>query len=405
MTTHSHLQSKTARAKLEPRKKPYFISVSPGICLGYRRNQTVGSWLVRKADGLGGGVCTGFAHADDAEPANGRDILTFVMAQDRARELARGEHDRGGKLPTVEQCLQDYEGVLRAQRKSLGNISRVRFHLPPWLSNSAIDKLTFHALQNWRNRELLAKLKPATVNRTLRSLRAALTHAVKGDRRIPNRDAWQDGLKPLPDTHNPRNTILRDEQVATVVRVAHEQDVAFGLFVEVAALTGSRPSQIARLAIEDLISGQNPRVMMPVSKKGTGTKPMSHKPVPIPASLAARLAQAAAGRAADEPLLLRGDGTAWDAVANAHQRPFERVVERAGLDEAVTIYALRHSSIVRQILAGTPTRCIADAHDTSIGQIERTYSAFISGHSDVLLRKGLLDLAPPRGDNVVALRA
>ena len=78
---------------------------------------------------------------------------------------------------------------------------------------------------------------------------------------------------------------------------------------------------------------------------------------------------------------------------------------RAGIKTATTFYSLRHSSIVRQILAGTPLRVIADAHDTSTRQIEITYSAHISGHTDALLRRGLLDTAQPATGNVVPLKA
>jgi hypothetical protein len=48
-----------------------------------------------------------------------------------------------------------------------------------------------------------------------------------------------------------------------------------------------------------------------------------------------------------------------------HARPFQRATARAGLDpNEVTIYALRHGSIVRQIKANVP--------------IERHYSAEIA---------------------------
>jgi hypothetical protein len=65
------------------------------------------------------------------------------------------------------------------------------------------------------------------------------------------------------------------------------------------------------------------------------------------------------------------------------------------------MYALRHSAIVRQLLAGAPIRVVATAHDASVVQIEHTYSRFITDHSDTLLRRGLLDLSAPRGDNVM----
>ena len=38
------LETATARRKLPVRKKPFYITVSPGIALGYRRNIGGGSW-------------------------------------------------------------------------------------------------------------------------------------------------------------------------------------------------------------------------------------------------------------------------------------------------------------------------------------------------------------------------
>jgi hypothetical protein len=68
----------------------------------------------------------------------------------------------------------------------------------------------------------------------------------------------------------------------------------------------------------------------------------------------------------------------------------------AGIDPSeVTIYALRHSSIVRQLLANVSVRVVAVNHDTSVVMIERTYSRHIGDHADALARKALLDLGTP----------
>jgi hypothetical protein len=71
----------------------------------------------------------------------------------------------------------------------------------------------------------------------------------------------------------------------------------------------------------------------------------------------------------------------------------------------VTIYALRHTSIVRQLLATVAVRVVASLHDTSIAMIERTYSRHIGDHSDALARGAMLDIAEPAQDVVLALRA
>jgi hypothetical protein len=57
-------------------------------------------------------------------------------------------------------------------------------------------------------------------------------------------------------------------------------------------------------------------------------------------------------------------------------------------------YALRHSSIVRALMRGLPTRLVADAHDTSVAMLERTYARYIADHSDTALRAAQLDMTP-----------
>jgi integrase len=188
--------------------------------------------------------------------------------------------------------------------------------------------------------------------------------------------------------------------------VVHDPRIAsngVGLMVEVAAITGARLSRIARLEVGDL-QPDRLRLMLPRSAKGHDrSKKHERRAVPIPASLVTLLLEAAAGRSSDSPLLLRGDGRAWEAGKNPHRKDFRAVVAACGLDpDRTTLYALRHSSIVRQLLANVPIRLIAVAHDTSVEQIERNYSALISEYSDTLSRAALLDVTPPAGDSPIA---
>jgi hypothetical protein len=50
----AQLETRTARLKLELRKKPYTVRVAPGVRLGYRRNNAAGTWSVIAADGKSG---------------------------------------------------------------------------------------------------------------------------------------------------------------------------------------------------------------------------------------------------------------------------------------------------------------------------------------------------------------
>jgi hypothetical protein len=56
------------------------------------------------------------------------------------------------------------------------------------------------------------------------------------------------------------------------------------------------------------------------------------------------------------------------------------------------------------LLKNIPIRLVASLHNTSVAMIERTYSRYITEHSDDISRAALLQHEPPlAGDNVVAL--
>src|SRR5262249_25109009 len=167
-------------------------------------------------------------------------------------------------------------------------------------------------------------------------------------------------------------------------------------------------SQLARLEIGDLqANGADPRLLMPLSAKGRRRdKRHERRPVPITPALAVVLKQEAARRPSEAPLLLRSNGERWGPGRRRHHRQdFRAVVEAAALDpDVVTLSALRHSSIVRMLLANTPIRIVATLHDTSVKMVERTYSKHIAEHTDALARRALLDTAQtPPAANIVPL--
>jgi integrase len=256
-----------------------------------------------------------------------------------------------------------------------------------------VTLLNADELKAWRD-GLLDGRKPATINRVVAVLAAAFELAASVDPRISNRSAWKIGLRKLrgANARNARNVVLTDAQVRSLVAHAIEIGPEFGLLIETMAVTGARRSQLARLTVADLQDGRtDPRVMMPSSLKGKGSKRIDRVAVPIPRGLAAKLRASVQGRAPTDLLLPRPEGNAWRECDP--RRPFQAIATKAGLDPAdVTAYALRHTSITRMLVAGIPVRIVAKLHDTSVMMIEQTYSASIDEHADSRVRGVLLDL-------------
>lgn len=403
------LETRSARSRLKVAHKPYYRLIAPGLHLGYRKLASgPGTWIARRYIGDGTYAVENLRTrgnlivvADDFSDADGDAVLSFAQAQDQARVAARRGDDESGKLISVKEAVDRYHANLGLRGGDPANATRIKVHLPEALGGKSVAALAARDFRTWRDGLIRRKLSPATINRINAGFKAALNLAADDDERIVHR-VWERALPSIPDAAVARNVILPEDDVRSIIAAAYAESAAFGLFVEVAAVTGARPSQMWRLEVGD-VQGErdDPRLMMPASKKGRGQKKIARRPVPVPADLIARLRHAAGHRPSDAPLLLKPSGEAW--AKSDHLRLFTRVVERVGLGD-VTLYALRHSNIVRHLLGGVPIRVVAVNHDTSVAMIEKNYSAYIADHSDVVSRRALLDTAAPVAANVVKIR-
>jgi integrase len=388
------LDSRSARLKLPIRKGPYFHKIARGLSLAYRRNKTAGTWVVR---GTSNGMdwADAIGNADDYQDADGIKVLTFNQAQDAARKRVKiGPSYDASK---VGGAIEEYAASLKERGgDDIRNIGRLKKHLPPDLAGKMVGLLVSADLTAFRS-SLVGRMAKVSVNRTISILRAALNHAAdNSDEKITNRNAWHVGLKALPlddDDVNVGKAILPEPAIRVIVAQCYAISPQFGEYIETLAVTGTRASQADRLNGPDVEMGRKPRLMMPSSRKGR--KKAIRFPVPIPLALAQHLA----GRTGR---LFSHDGRAfndWD-----RRKLFAQAVEAAGYGaDAITPYSLRHSSIVRALLANVPIRVVAARHDTSVKQIEATYSRYILDHSDELDRRSILDMtAAPQSPAIAA---
>jgi hypothetical protein len=167
--------------------------------------------------------------ADDVADADGEHVLAFGDAQRKARDwfqaLARrdaGEPETGPY--SVSQALDDYESDLKTRRGDPGNVKRARAHVMPELLARPVATLTGPELRRWRDK-LAKEMAPASVNRTVTCLKAALNLAAEKNERIA-RGPWENGLKAIPDAERPRNVIVSDATVRSVLAECYETSPA-----------------------------------------------------------------------------------------------------------------------------------------------------------------------------------
>ncbi len=382
------LETRSARLRLSIRRKPYATKIARGLHLMYRRNRTAGTWAVRVVRD-GNDWVEQIGVADDHNEANGQDVLDYWQAQDRARKRAQG--GRASTAGSLGAVLDQYKRDLETRGGEVRNADRVRSYIPQRLRDKPAGTFTVADFRDVRN-AIAAKVLAATVARIISTLKAALALAEKLSG-LPNRKAWTHGLETLPDTREPDSPRpISDGQVKAIVAAAYKISTQFGEYVEVLAVTGTRPSQAERLQGDD-VQASAARLLMPSSRKGRSKK-IRRVPVPIPEKLAKRLS----GRTG--ALLLQPDGNAWTPRIRGWR--FRAAVKAVGFDaDEITLYALRHSSIIRQLLAHVPIRLVAAVHDTSVEQIEKTYSRYIAHHGEETVRAAMLETSA----EVIPLRA
>jgi len=439
------LNNRTARMGLKARTKPFFRLVREGLHLGYYRSAAgrSGTWSARRYVGDQRYETAALGHADDFahSPADGVGILTFDQATKAAAKWAdsQAKAERASMAaeaaPTVRRALETYITNRRARDAKAGadTSTRLAHHvLAAPLADVLLSSLTEADLERWRaglrrggraSRPGTAPLSAATLARVLNDLRAALrAAAIKSKLPADVLTTIAAGCTRPDDASRPRaKQVLLDADVRKLVEAASAQDEDFGLLVLVMAATGARMDQLARATVSDFQAEQR-RLMVPVSRKGRGTKAQSHVAVPLPDDVVARLRPLANGRAGHETLLTRwhhrqepGDKPAgrlprwvredrrpWRTPSEM-ARAWRATVAAAGLPEDLVPYCLRHSSIVRGLRAGLPVRLVGAVHDTSVAMIERHYGAFIVDATEDLLRRAVVEMMPPAAVQVASI--
>jgi integrase len=425
----------SSRRRLPPKLSPYWRSVYLGLRVGWLRRpqDTAGRWFARLA--LPGNDIrqTPLGGADDPPAkADGTEVLTYGQAVVAAQAWAavvkaapdasvaprRGRRRQASVSgPTVEDAMLTYvEAKQRLGQTGQASEARtvLHLHMPPSLRALRLADLSPEILNAWlahlsgspprkRGGGLSqgkgGGLSQGRVDRVRGVLRAALYLAKAPEATI--RRGLSAAAMPRREAPATREVgaIPTPEEVHQLIAAIQAVDADLELFMEVLALTGTRPSQLARCRRDDL-DGANGLLMIPASHKGRAGKAAGTATFPIGSKLAGRIARQLDQRTGllfhtakmvqdftlvpSEQLAAAGLGDTWREVGrtawNKYQwvRRVRTAVRTAGLDRGITLYSLRHARIIRLIQAGMALREIAGLLDTSVVMIERRYAKHIA---------------------------
>jgi integrase len=373
----ANLATRSARANLPARKRPYYRLILQGLHLGYYRGSRTGSWSARRFIGDGRYEETKLGTADDVAHADGVGILTFGQAQERARAwfAARALADAGHANPLapymVSNALDDYErDYVRRGGKAVDRLRHtMTAHIRPALGSIELEKLTRAKLESWLDH--LTKAPPRvrsrrgqppkyreldnsneglrrrreSANRILTVLKAALNLAYQHEK-TRSKSAWE-AVKAYRDVSASKIRYLNDKESKALV-VACESP--FRELVIAALMTGARYGELAEMQVGDF-DATAATVHIPRSKSGKA------RHIFLTDEGQKFFAAAVADKRSSDLIFVRKNGEAW---GTSHQIRFMRdACDRADIVPAIGFRILRHTYASRLAMRGVPLTVIA----------------------------------------------
>jgi integrase len=377
---NASLDSRAARDALPARGKPHYVTVEPGLHLGYRKPKGVGGrprvsgkWVVRHYEGSQSYTVETVAVADDFSDADGVAILSYWQAVDLVRKrMAARAHTAAGRGPcTVAVALERYTQSLEAEgRDPTDTRNRAAAMIVPALGSIEVAKLDTDRINAWitdlvrtPSRVRTAKGQPqqhrpaasdkegirrrrATANRIVAILKAALNHAYRNGY-VPSDEAWR-RVKLFKNTTSAR---MRYLTIAEAQRLLNACEPDFRNLVRAGLLTGCRYSELCRLTVADFNPDSGTLTILR-SKSGKS------RHVILTEEGTAFFAQVSAGRSGDAVLLPKPSGKPWGP---SQQSPLILAAcARAKIQPVITFHGLRHTYASLTVMAGAPLMVVAE---------------------------------------------
>lgn len=369
-----NITTPSGRARLTPRREPYFKKIAVGQHLGYRRAESGGTWIARHTHAK---TRQYSALGSDTEIPEYADALKAALRWFKALE----QEDVPDAAYTVASALKDYVTDLK-RRKGADAATRTEQaagkHILPVLGTTPLRKLTTRQIKKWQagmvadsdDPEVVRKSQD-TANRVYGMLRAALNAAFR-DGIVDSDAAWR-RVQAFQKVGKAREVFLDPEQWNALLDACPPD---LRTIVRSSLATGGRFGELARRRVSDF-DPVRATLNIPDGKTGARVVVLSDSAV-------AHFRELARGKLPAAFLHVRADGTPWhkNACAYALRRVVAAVntAKPGTLDPATCFYTLRHSHISRALLAGVQVQIVAENCGTSVAMIEKHYAKFL--HTD-----------------------
>jgi integrase len=418
------LSSRTARARLPKRSKPYFVEVVPGkVRLGWRA--TSSTWIASFYQGNGKYADEALGtKADDILDPDGDGILSFPQAQERLRvRYAKRQKPAVQTKPetphTVNDALDAQIAFLKEKPQGAWRDAELRAAalIRPLLGGVRLAELTSKQLELWakasvntpprlrtragspqRYAEINAddpdarRRRQASTKRVWNLLKASLNRAWRAGW-VSTDGAWR-ALKLFEDVDVARGRYLSIEECR---RLINASPGAFRTLVQAALLTGARYGSLIRLTVGDISINreQQHAAVHTVVYKGRGRP--KHVYISLTDEGAEFFAGLVAGR--NDPrsvLLLRDDGAPW---SKGHQdRLIEAACRQARIEPPASFNVLRHTWASHAVMNGVPLLVVAkNMGHSDTRMVERVYGHLAPSYVAAAIRAGApqFSIEPP----------
>jgi integrase len=420
----TNLETRAARLRLAPRRKPYWRLLESGLHLGYRRTKEGGgSWVARRFIGEGKYLETKVGTADDLQDADGVALRSFKQAQEKARDWWRIEQRReAGHAPddgpyTVASALDAYfaERERRGSKGLAKDRAAAKVRIRPTLGEIELAKLTTKRIRDWQAELAKApklarggrrgqkrapvdmkdadavRARRSTANRTLTVLKAALNYAFH-EGRVASDEAWRK-VKPFREADSAVVRFLSDDEARRLVNAC---DGAFRDLVRAALVTGARYGELTRMRASDF-SPEAGTIAVRESKAG--------KPRHVALTDEGRMIFQAltAGKTGRDAIFVRNDGKGWGP--SQQQRPLAAASQRGKIEPSATFHILRHSYASALAMRGVPMGVIAaQLGHTDTRMTEKHYAHLAPNYVAETVRAALPALGIVEESNVAPIQ-